>query len=249
MSRHRIEIEKNLLRIEFLLEQIEPGSKLSAEAVQGIERQLRAALPREQRRALFSGYRSTTAAVNRLVNMFMAVLNGKPGVGEFDTLRKAVVVAAKEERQRWDIMAEAHAWLHEGRSREDILSQVEDRFGEMGIQVIWEFDGLGDNRFTFEGEGQVASVVYPAYVIAKDEHNPITIKRGLVSLAKKESDLRPWPQDHTLFPEKNPDPQKDAPGSASDQNINQSSLEEHNSLADGITTKQETSPEDRKENL
>ena len=46
MSRYKTEIEKSLVRIEYALEKLQPNAALSAEALQGIEKQLNAALPR-----------------------------------------------------------------------------------------------------------------------------------------------------------------------------------------------------------
>jgi len=195
MSRYKTEIEKSLVRIEFVLEQLQPKAALSAEALQGIEKQLKAALPRHKRNKLLPGHRSTTSAINRLINMCMALFNGEPGIGEFDKLRKAVIAAARGERQRWDVLAETHAWLSEGREKEDVLSQLEDRFVENGIEIIWEFDGFTDNRFLFEGEGEEAEVIKPAYLIKKESETSMTIKPGIVSLSRKPQSLLPWPKE------------------------------------------------------
>ncbi len=195
MSRYKTEIEKSLVRIEYALEKLQPNAALSAEALQGIEKQLNAALPRRKRNKLLPSHRSTASAINRLISMCMALFNGQPGIGEFDHLRKAVVIAAKGERQRWDVLAETHAWLSEGRETGDVLSQLEDRFVENGIEIVWEFDGFMDKRFLFQGEGEETEVIKPAYIIKKESETPMTIKPGIVSLSRKPQSLLPWPEE------------------------------------------------------
>ena len=148
--------------------------------------------------------------------MCMALFNGEPAVGQFDELRKAVIAAAKAERQRWDVLAETHYWLSENRDKEDIRSQLEDRFSENGIEVIWEFDGFSDKRFIFEGKGEEYEVIRPAYVITKGTQPPMIIKNGVVSLNQASEDLHTWPQNVNE-------------SSESDNEINDDALEGQNS--------------------
>ena len=215
MSRYKTEIEKSLIRIELALQQLEPRVGLSADAIQGIERQLYAALTPRQRRQFLPGHQNLRSSINRLVNMCMALFNGEPAVGQFDELRKAVIIAAKAERQRWDVLAETHHWLSEDRDNEDIRSQLEDRFSENGIEVIWEFEGFSDKRFIFDGQGEEYEVIRPAYVITKGTQPPMIIKNGVVSLNRASQDLYPWPQN-------------DNESSASVNEINDGALEGQN---------------------
>ena len=93
MSRYKTEIEKSLVRIEYALEKLQPNAALSAEALQGIEKQLNAALPRRKRNKLLPSHRSTASAINRLILVWPIQWATKV---ENLTIWKAVVIAAKE---------------------------------------------------------------------------------------------------------------------------------------------------------
>ena len=173
--------ELALLRIEYLIKSRAPGVVISSEALEGIRRQLLMALPKRHPLRRRLGARRATDAYHRMASMFMATYSGQPGIGEYDSFRRAVIEAADSRLTHLEVLTEIHNWLDDGRDRRAIKSQLEDRLTEEQVTIVRDIagDNRSDTRFRFFGEGDSMLVASPAYIVEIDGR-PITIRQGRV---------------------------------------------------------------------
>lgn len=178
--------ELMLLRLELMIASRDPGVIPSAEALQGLRRQLLMALPDKRshpvRRRLWA--RKAGDAYDRMVSLFMAAYEGQPGIGEFEVFRRAVVEAAGTRRSRLDVLAEVHEWLVRDRDWDGVVSQLEDRLAQQGVGIVRKpsVDHQADQRFRCHGNGALLSVVSPAYTIDV-EGREVVVRQGNLDCA------------------------------------------------------------------
>ena len=184
VRRRTLDMEIALARMEVLIGQRSPDALVSGEAMEGIERQLRMALPPRAPERRYLGPRRLSASFDRMASIFMAAFGDRRGSSGFDGLRQAVVTAASNERDRLDVLVEVHQWLENGRDPDDVLSQLEDRFKGQGLVVVREPDSdlERDERFRYHGKGGEKKVLAPAYCVTKIEGSVVVVRQGDVEL-------------------------------------------------------------------
>ena len=178
---HRIEIA--LARLEMLLQTKSPDVIQSAEVLRGIKKQLAMALPRFSRERRFLKPRNIRHLSNK-IEAILEVVDFPANADTFDDLRRAVIAAAKSERDRLDILVETHLWLKRGNSHEDITAQLEDRFKSHGILIINNPTPEQQSflkYFKYFGEGPMERVIAPAYCAllpGDNEDSLVLIRQG-----------------------------------------------------------------------
>jgi len=188
-----------LLQMQLMVASRAEGVVPSAKALEGLRRQLLMALPptrkgRRLRRRL--GANGASNAYNRMASVFMAAYGGQPGIGEFEVFRKAVIEAAGERRTRLDVLAEVHEWLIRDRGTDGVLSQLEARLDQQGIQIIGEpsTDYRSDSRFVCHGPGKFLEVASPAYTIDVDG-TEVVVRQGHIECESQEGQDRENPEE------------------------------------------------------
>ena len=181
VRRSTLKRELKLLQIEYLIKSRAPGVVTSSEALEGIRRQLLMALPKRHPLRRQLGARRATDAYHRMASMFMAAYSGQPGIGEYDSFRRAVIEVADSRLTHLEVLTEIHNWLETGHDRSAIKSQLEDRLTEEQVTIVRELagDNRSDTRFRFFGEGGSMLVKSPAYIVEIDGR-PSTIRQGRV---------------------------------------------------------------------
>ena len=160
------EREKVLLHVAFLSQVLGPEAVQSADALEGIRKQLLMALPARSplRRRLGEG--RTADAYERLIALLTVASKGPSSGGGFEDFRRAVIEAAGARREYLDVLTEIHEWLDQGRDPVGVKSQLEDRLAQQGVKIVTEIPA-GErpaDRFNFHGEGDAMTVISPAYV-------------------------------------------------------------------------------------
>ncbi len=173
-----------------------PDAPVASEALLGIERQLQMALPRHAPERKFLSQRGLSASFNRMVALLMVTFGNRPGPTGFDGLRQAVVAAANSERDRLDVLVEAHQWLESGCEPDAIRSQLEDRFAGQGLKVIREPEPgkPKDERFRYHGKGSVVVVRSPAYCVTKMDGAVPLVRQGDIELIEPPTETEQGPE-------------------------------------------------------
>ena len=188
--------ELTILNMELMVASRAQGILPSAEALEGLRRQLLFALPPDRRRRRLGGLRrelggqGASNAYNRMTALFMAAYSGQPGIGEFEVFRKAVIEAAGDRRTLLDVLTELHAWLLRECDSAGVISQLETRLEQQGIQVVRKpsTDHRSDARFVCHGKGDVAAVASPAYIVYVEDREMVIRQGHLECMPNKGSD-------------------------------------------------------------